>query len=32
MRVKKRNLPCPANLLQDDMAGIAIKLFIAKLS
>ncbi len=29
MRVEQANLPCPANLLQDDMAGIAIKLFVA---
>jgi hypothetical protein len=32
MRVQQADLPCPANLLQDDMAGIAIKLFIAKFS
>jgi hypothetical protein len=32
MRIQQANLPCPANLLQDDMAGIAIKLFIAKFS
>ncbi len=29
MRVQQADLPCPANLLQDDMAGIAIKLFVA---
>lgn len=28
MRTKQAQLPCPANLPQDDMAGIAIKLFI----
>jgi hypothetical protein len=32
MRVQQVNLPCPANLLQDDMAGIAIKLLITKVS
>ena len=29
MRVQQADLPSPANLLQDDMAGIAIKLFVA---
>jgi len=29
MRVQQANLPRPANLLQDDMAGVAIKLFVA---
>ncbi len=29
MRVQQADLPCPANLLQDDMAGVAIKLFVA---
>jgi hypothetical protein len=32
MGIEQANLPCPANLLQDDMAGVAIKLFIAKFS
>ena len=32
MCVQQAKLPCPANLLEDDMAGIAVKLFIAKFS
>ena len=29
MCVQQPNLPCPTNLLQDDMAGVAVKLFVA---
>ena len=29
MRIQQADLPSPANLLQDDMAGVAIKLFFA---
>jgi hypothetical protein len=32
MRFKQVNLPCPTNLLQDDMAGIAVKLFVGQVS
>jgi hypothetical protein len=29
MRIKKSNLPCPANLPQDNMASVTVKLFVA---
>jgi hypothetical protein len=32
MRVQQVNLPYPANLPQDDMAGIAVKLFVGQVS
>jgi hypothetical protein len=32
MRVQQVNLPSPANLLQDDMTGVAIKLFGGQVS
>jgi hypothetical protein len=30
MCVQQADLPCPANLLQNDMAGVAVKLFVAQ--
>jgi hypothetical protein len=30
MRTKQPSLPCPANFLEDNMAGVAIKLVVAE--